>query len=1022
MYLAGNLRIEQLLTNQMQIDEIVVRHANVHMVRQVDGQWNTSALLPLPHFSDQSSNITIEAATATLANAATPEAKPWILQGVNLKLAPLPIAADRPNAPKHFHIEGVANGPPARELRIDGELGTADGVLDVAVTASGLDISPETLAYLPASVTARLDGAQVSGQADVTLRLNRPDSTTPLSWAANFSVERGRFNHPLLTEALTDVTLKGLADPQRLSIERFEAKSGPASITLAMNRAGWTANAPLALSAKVVGFVLTDRLQTTLPESQARIWQRFRPNGPVDVDLSLTFNGQNWTPTFTADCRGISLTDMEKFPYVLEQTSGKVTYLPAKDGNPDQLRLDLTGIGGGRPVKVDAQLTHLAPVEPHGLSTGEGVADEAPFDASDVYAAGYRGLRYARADRSPPTHPLGYVELSGSDIPLHEALIAALPPKAKVLVSDLNAQGAIDFHFRAEWKDLAQQNAATTLDIPLKDCRIKFAQFPLPLQHLQGTVKGEKSPTEETWHWTLNDIEARGSSDSTVVKCRGIALSHDAGCGADLTFVAQNVPLDESLKAALPPAGQQAWNDLRPQGSIDFTAHATKLQNEPHPNVEIALRPCESTVSIKPRLFPYRLDEVQGVATYKRGQAVWHNVIARHDRSVYSMESGTWQLATDGGWQCTFANVNIDRLVPNAELLEALPPALQSVIAKLQPSGTIDLRKGSLNFAKPAQSVGIAAAWDVSLECQQAAIQGAVPIQGINGGIRIVGRSDGRSTYNAGELALDSILYKNVQLTNVRGPFWADSAHCLLGESACLQQSQPPRRLTADAYGGSLNSNIELALGPIPGYRVDVHLGAVNLARFANERLGGQNNLNGTLSGTLAVSNTGTSLQTLIGTGELHLVDANIYQVPLLVSMLSVLRNRTPDTTAFNRCDMKFGIQGEHILFDKLDLMGDAVSLYGNGQVDFNRRLDLVFYTLVGPADLPIPLWKTIAGHVSKQGLQLKVVGTFEDPKVEKKALPAVNDMLGQLQTELHDSAATISPSAAVRGSHPAAK
>ena len=152
------------------------------------------------------------------------------------------------------------------------------------------------------------------------------------------------------------------------------------------------------------------------------------------------------------------------------------------------------------------------------------------------------------------------------------------------------------------------------------------------------------------------------------------------------------------------------------------------------------------------------------------------------------------------------------------------------------------------------------------------------------------------------------------------------------------------------------------------------------------------------------------------------MVDANIYELPLLVAMLKVLRNRTPDSTAFNRCDMQFAIQGEHIHFQQLNLLGDAVSLYGNGETDFNRKLDLVFYTLIGPADLPIPLWKTIAGHVSQQGLQLKVVGTLDDPKIERKALPAVNDMLEQLQTEIHEGAATMTPSTAVRGSRPSAK
>ena len=273
--------------------------------------------------------------------------------------------------------------------------------------------------------------------------------------------------------------------------------------------------------------------------------------------------------------------------------------------------------------------------------------------------------------------------------------------------------------------------------------------------------------------------------------------------------------------------------------------------------------------------------------------------------------------------------------------------------------------------------------------------------------------------YGAGELALDSVLCKDVQLTNVRGPFWADAKRCLMGEPACLQQNQTPRRLMADAYGGSVATNIELVHGTNPSYKIDAQVGGVNLARFANERPGSPSKLNGTLSGKLIVAGTGTSTQTMSGSGELHVVDANIYQVPPLVAMLSMLRNRLPDTTAFNRCDMEFGIQGEHVHFDHLNLMGDALSLYGKGDADFNLKLDLVFYTLIGPADLPIPLWKTIAGHVSQQGLQLKVVGTFDDPKVEKKALPAVNDMLDQLQNGIQDGAATMTPSTATRVPRP---
>ena len=441
----------------------------------------------------------------------------------------------------------------------------------------------------------------------------------------------------------------------------------------------------------------------------------------------------------TANCRGISLTDAKKFPYPIEQATGQIVYRAAEKGGTDELHLNLVGIGGGRPIKIEAQLTHLAPAEPDGPAMSEGVASDEVSESENVHAAGYRGVRYVRGERSAPQHPLGFVEVSGTDIPLHEQLIVALPPKASDLVRSLQGQGLIDFRFRAEWKDLSQRSATVNQEIRLKDCRIEFKRFPFPLQHVQGLV------TAVDDRWTLNNIEAGGVNDSTTVKCRGDVVVHDSGCEADLTFDAVNVPLDGNLERSLTPAGRQAWSELKPQGNVDFTAHITQQPNELEPNVEVEMKPREKSVSFEPRMLPYRLNEVEGTATYNRGKVDFKNVIARHDRSVYSAESGTWQVAADGSWQCSLSKMNADRLVANRELLVALPPALQSVIEKLQPTGTIGLYNGSISLAKSPQAAALTVAWDVSLECQQAAIQGAVPIRGITGGIRLVGQSDGRT-------------------------------------------------------------------------------------------------------------------------------------------------------------------------------------------------------------------------------------------------------------------------------------
>ncbi|HVT30780.1 MAG TPA: AsmA-like C-terminal region-containing protein, partial [Lacipirellulaceae bacterium] len=520
----------------------------------------------------------------------------------------------------------------------------------------------------------------------------------------------------------------------------------------------------------------------------------------------------------------------------------------------------------------------------------------------------------------------------------------------------------------------------------------------------------------DKWYWVLENVEGRGVTDNTTVTCRGGAKPDGTGCDTDLTIEAADVPLDDMLKNSLTPAGQRAWEELQPQGRVDFTAHVKKHFDEAVPQIEVVLRPQGHTVSIDPRLFPYRLEQIQGQAVYQRNHVQLLKIAAQHDRTLYSVESGTWDVTQDGGWQLAFKNLTADRLSMGRDLVVALPPGLRSIIERFQPSGTFALYNSSLSITKSPQFAGLASAWDVNLECQQAAIQGAAPLRGVTGGVHLVGRSDGRTAVTAGELALDSLLWNDVQLTNVRGPLWTDSSHFLLGEPACLQENQPARRVTADAYGGSVAANIELLHDMNPSYKLDLHLGGVSLARFVHERLGGPTDMSGMVSGNLAVSGTGQTVQTLSGGGEMHLVNGNIYQLPPLVAILKLLSSRPPSTTAFNRCDVKFAVQGEHVHFEQLNLLGDAVSLYGNGDADFNRKLKLVFYTLIGPADLPIPLWKTIAGHVSQQGLQIKVVGTLDDPKVEKEPFPAVKDILGRMKGELQDGAATMSSATASRG------
>jgi hypothetical protein len=988
LFLACQTRLDELLKAKPRIERVVVRRPYLRAICQRDGHWNVQALCPLPKFSDQTPDMRIEDATLVLEDATSGSGSPLTIRGVDIALTANREHQAAPSgepSDKRLQVEGTASGSPARELRFAGQCSKEDGSLDIVLEVRGLEISPELLASVPRLPT-RLRHMGLSARADATVRLSRAGGVeAPLDWSADVALDRGRLDHDLLPQPLSGLTAKLHADASRMVTERVEAKCGTADVAVACERHGWTDDAPIGLAARVVGLPLDAHLQAILPAPISAIWQRFQPAGKVDAEAKVSFDGRQWQPEITAHCRGVSLTDAKSFPYRVEQTTGTVSFTPTAPNGPE-LRLNLSGIGGGRPIQINGQLNFVVAAE----QSDGGAATAAPL-----------------------FRPLGWLEITGSDIPIHEQLLAALPDKpprsAQRFVRSLCPQGTIDLRWRAQWSDRSQPRPDIDQEIHLKDCSIQYDRFPYPLHHINGLV------TAHNQHWTLRDIKSDGGSGLAVVTCHGTSEPSPAGSRLQLVFDATNVPLDEDLRRALSPEAQAAWNALRPQGRVDFVANLTHETGQERPLIEVVLRPHDRSVSIDPESFPYRLEEVDGQAVLTAGRADLRNITARHGPATYSASQGSWQSAPGGGWQFVLTGLSADRLAAQSDLLAAMPPAMQKIFNRLQPTGTFGLYNSILSFGRRPDVARLVSTWDVQLECHQVSLHGGLPLENITGGIRLAGRDDGRGCSTAGELDIDSVFWHDLQLTEVHGPLWVDESVCLVGQRATAKQGQPARRVTAAAYGGTIVADAEIQHDGQMRFQSGLALGGVDLARFANEQLGGPSKLSGTVSGQLALSGTGRSTHALKGGGNLHIVKADLYELPLLVALLKVLRVHTPDTTAFNNCDMQFDINGEHIHFRQLNLLGDALSLYGRGEANFDQQLNLEFYSLVGPGELSMPLLKAVVGQASQQILVVKVDGSLDKPNIHREALPAVNQMLQQIQSELQRGAESVTPPAAAR-------
>jgi hypothetical protein len=125
--------------------------------------------------------------------------------------------------------------------------------------------------------------------------------------------------------------------------------------------------------------------------------------------------------------------------------------------------------------------------------------------------------------------------------------------------------------------------------------------------------------------------------------------------------------------------------------------------------------------------------------------------------------------------------------------------------------------------------------------------------------------------------------------------------------------------------------------------------------------------------------------------------DAKIYELPAMLSLLKMLNVGRSDRTAFDSSNLNFMINGTDIDFERIELVGDAISLIGNGRMNLDQDLDLNFYSIMGRNRIRIPLLNELYHAGSQQIMWISVDGTVDNPKMRRQVLPQLNDSIRQL-------------------------
>jgi hypothetical protein len=387
---------------------------------------------------------------------------------------------------------------------------------------------------------------------------------------------------------------------------------------------------------------------------------------------------------------------------------------------------------------------------------------------------------------------------------------------------------------------------------------------------------------------------------------------------------------------------------------------------------------------------------------YREGEVTIRQFEGHHDQTRLRTEAvGTINEA--GEWRFRCEPLFVDDLDAGVTFRRALPGTLRSVVDAFDLRGNVSLAGMIELRGVRGDDYPVTAAWNLNTVYAGNSVTAGLELQEMHGKSQFTGTWDGEAVRAGGRITLDSVKVLGYQLTDVDGPILIDNRQLILGSRAVLERGNATEipdgeRLTASFLGGVLAVDSLVRMGEPLRYDVRVGLRNGLLERYNQLYLSGAGRLSGVLNGVLFLTGTGTDFRQLKGNGRLVIEPADLYDLPLLLAIFRVMSLQTAEVAAFDRAQFDFNVRNGLVNFDRMNLQGESISLFGRGTVRINdRRIKLDFYSASGRRQIPIPILREVTNELTKGWVGVHVEGTLRDPRPEVRPVPVLDDALKKL-------------------------
>lgn len=325
-------------------------------------------------------------------------------------------------------------------------------------------------------------------------------------------------------------------------IKHMTARHGDAVIRFDGEADDYPATAGYSFRIEIDRLALDEDVRNAIDEDGRRVWGLFRPAGRASVRGRVERDPGPDKPSrlpLELALEGASFT-FKDFPYEVKNLAGEVRI----DGQDVEVKR-LVGREGARSIQLSGLIREIA--------------TDAVIDLS--------------------------IEAQG--LALDERLKAAIPADLQKTWEDFSPSGLIDVRWRLR-KEKGKEPVHSAV-ARARGNSVTYREVPLPVTDVEGEVELD-GPVIRLHHLT-------GKSRGAAVEAHGKVTPS----GVSLHLDAVGMPLDDTVKGALPEKVGGLLKDLRLQGAINFSTNL-ELVNDGKKQVDLVLRISKGSVNTEPKL------------------------------------------------------------------------------------------------------------------------------------------------------------------------------------------------------------------------------------------------------------------------------------------------------------------------------------------------------------------------------------------------------------------------------------